>query len=195
MPWSWGRRPATAPAPTTPATPDASPPVDLDSFRAIADLAQKEYVNENDRTKTLDGKAGPLIGATGAATVFLIGTLIKPPDVIASHGGVWIVVYFSEVVLALLFLFLAQVGFLQSVAIRATFRRVRLNDWIDYAVMRQPGARTYAELAATYAEAVEVNTALNNAKAALQTKGLRCLLAGTIGLALIPATIVVAINL
>src|SRR5690349_10497042 len=96
MPWPWRR----LPPPSSPPSPPA-PPLDLGSTKAIAELAQKEYANENTRTSVLDGKAGPLIGATGAAIAFIIGVLVRPPDAIARRTDVPTVAYFAVIVLAL----------------------------------------------------------------------------------------------
>lgn len=61
--------------------------------------------------------------------------------------------------------------------------------------MRQPGWQTYSELTATYDRAIQFNTTLNDDKAGVQAKGLRSLLAGTICLAVIPATVLIVIVL
>lgn len=60
---------------------------ELHSFKIVADIAGKEYADENDRTKVLDAKAGPLIGATGAGITFLVGTIVRPPDGLSAARG------------------------------------------------------------------------------------------------------------
>lgn len=182
--WPWSRPSPVPPPPSTAAPP--APSVDLDSFKAIADLARREYTSENDRTKTLDGKAGTLLGATGAAIAFLSGTLFKPPDAItASHPGPTRL-YFGALILALVFLFFAELCFLLSVRVRQEFERLRLDAWVDFATMQEPGWQTYADLAEDYREAVAHNTRENNRKAHLQAIGLWLLLAGTICLIAVP---------
>jgi hypothetical protein len=180
---------------TTPVPPGDPPAVDLESFRIVCALAAQEYANENDRTKVLDAKAGPLIGATGAVIAFTIGTLVKPPDTITGTPGPATVVYFTAIVAALVCLILAQLSFLRSVAVRAQFRRVELASWVDLAVMRQPGWQTLSELASTYEAAVRENTRHNDRKARFQTVGVWLLLVGTIFLAVIPATVLTTIVL
>lgn len=126
MPW-----PRHRPSLPTPPAPPFPPPLDLGSTRAIADLAQKEYANENTRTTILDRKAGPLIGATGAAIAFIIGVLVRPPDSIAQRTDAPTVTYFVVIVLSLACLLIAQGHFLQSVRVRAQFRRMDLQAWVD----------------------------------------------------------------
>lgn len=176
--------------------PPAEPPgADEESFQIVAGLAAQEYANENERTKVLDAKAGPLIGATGAVIAFSIGTLVKPPDTITGTPGTTTVIYFTAIVASLVCLILAQLSFLRSVAVRAQFRRVELTSWVDLAVMRQPGWQTYSELASTYEAAVRENTRHNDRKANFQTVGVWLFLVGTIFLAAIPATVLTTIVL
>lgn len=188
--WPWSR-PSLPPRPL-PATPPA-PAVELESYRAVADLAQKEYANENDRTKVLDGKAGPLIGATGAAIAFIIGTVVKPPDVLANRTDAFTVAYYAVIAAALLLLAIAQVFFLLSVRVRSEFRRIDVSAWVDYTVMNLPSWEVQARLAATYEEATRANTVFNDRKSALQTRGVISLLAGVIVLLGVPMTIMVAV--
>ena len=189
MPWPW-RRPL---APSPPASPPP-PPLDLGSTKAIADLAQKEYANENTRTSVLDGKAGPLIGATGAAIAFIIGVLVKPPDSIAQRTDAPTVTYFAVVILSLVCLLIAQGHFLQSVRVRAQFRRMDLQAWVDYSAMELPEWHVQSTLAVGYRDATRVNTALNDTKATLQARGVWWLLAGTIALVvLVPGSVLWAI--
>lgn len=165
----------------------------MDSFKTVADLAQQEYANENDRTKVLDGKAGPLIGATGAAIAFIIGAVVKPPDTFASRNDVFTVVYFVVIVVALLLLAIAQVCFLWSIRIRSEFRRVDVSAWVDYAVMNRPSWELLARLAASYEQAIRANTVFNDRKAALQSRGVLFLLLGVVVLLGVPITIIIAV--
>ena len=52
---------------------------ELNSAKLIIDLARMTYAAENDRTKSLDAKAGGLLGATCAVLARLAGTVTRPP--------------------------------------------------------------------------------------------------------------------
>lgn len=86
----------------------------------------------------LDGKAGPLVGATGAAIAFIIGVLVRPPDAIARRTDAPTVAYFVVIVLSLGCLLVAQWHFLQSVRVRDAFKRMDLQAWVDYSAMELP---------------------------------------------------------
>jgi len=167
--------------------------LDLDPFKAIADLAQKEYANENDRTKVLDGKAGPLIGATGAGMAFILGAVVRPPDTINPSNAPVTIAYYAFVVGALTLLFIAEVFFLQSVRLRSQFQRIDVSAWVDFSVMQRPSWKIYADLAATYEAALRINTRFNDEKARLQAWGFRFLLGGTIVLLGVPSTVMYSV--
>lgn len=196
MPWPWFRPPflpAPPPAPAAPPAPATTPAVDLEPFRIIADLAAKEYANENDRTKVLDAKSGPLIGATGAAIAFLIGAIVKPPDVIVTPRGMPAVVYFSAILAALVLLVVAQIFFLSSVRVRKKFGRFDLAPYSTFDAAQRPAWHLYSLSAGTYTDLVRHNTSQNDRKALLQDIGLLFLLAGTLVLVAIPITALVTI--
>ena len=190
-----------SPQPDQPAPPQAEPAtqtptydrLDLESTKAIADMAQKEYANENDRTKSLDTKATALLAATSAGIAFISGTLFKPPDVIAhaTHGPT--LVYYGAIVVALLFFAVAEWFFLQSVRIRTEFERVDPGIWVLLSAMEEPARKTYADLAESYRHAVETNNLMNEKKASELTWGLRCLLWGTIALIVVLGAVVWAL--
>jgi hypothetical protein len=188
FPW-WLKRTPTAQV----ALPSQEPEIPIESYRTIADLAQKEYANENDRTKTIDGKAGALIGATGAAIAFIIGAVVKPPDVLSQRADVFAFAYYIAIAVALLLLFVAQVLFLLSARVRSEFRRVEVSAWVDFSIMNLAAWDVYARLAATYLDAIKANTDLNDRKAKLQTAGIAFLLFGVVGLLLVPGTIMVTL--
>jgi hypothetical protein len=187
-PWSQSTPPIASP-PVPPPAPVPVPTIDLESFKVIADVAQKEYANENGRTETLDRKAGTLLGATGAAIAFLSGTLFKPPGAITASSVGPTRLYFGSLILALLLLFFAELCFLLSVRVRQEFERLKLDVWVDFATMQEPGWQTYADLAEDYRKAVAHNTEENNRKARLQGRGVWLLLAGTICLIAVPVAV------
>lgn len=188
--WPWSRLAAPPPPLATPPAPVSAPVVDLESFKVIADVAQREYANENGRTETLDRKAGTLLGATGAAIAFLGGTLFKPPGALTASSVGPTRLYFGALILALVLLFCAELCFLLSVRVRREFERLRLDVWVDFATMQEPGWQTYADLAEDYRKAVAHNTEENNRKARLQGRGVWLLLAGTICLIAVPFAVV-----
>jgi len=54
-------------------------PVALETVKAIAELAAKEYANEIDIHKSLDTKSATWIAASGAVLIFALGTVGKIP--------------------------------------------------------------------------------------------------------------------
>ena len=89
-------------------------------------------------------------------------------------------------ILSLRLLFFAEICFLLSVRVRQEFERLKLDVWVDFANMQEPGWQTYADLAEDYRKAVAHNTEENNRKARLQGRGVWLLLAGTISLIAVP---------
>ena len=73
--------------------------------------------------------------------------------------------------------------------VRQEFERLKLDVWVDFANMQDPGWKTYADLAEDYRKAVAHNTAENNRKARLQGSGVWLLLAGTICLIAVPIAV------
>jgi hypothetical protein len=182
---SGGRKSVTAPR----AEPAA---LDPEALKIITDLAGKEYANENDRTKVLDAKSGPLIGATGAAIAFLVGAITKPPDSITSGKGVFPWFYYGSLLAAIALLILAQLYFLRSVRVRRTFERFDLGPYATFESARRAPTDLYSFIAGTYTNLVAHNTIQNDEKARLQDKGLIFLLIGILLLIFAPATVVLA---
>lgn len=139
-----------------------------ESTRVVLDLAAKDYADENDRTRALDGKTGPLIAVTGAAMLFVAGVLTKPPEGLGMFASG---LYFAGVGLSLFALVVAQVFFLVSLRTRE-FRRTDLGQWVLYSTMESEVSDIRAELAGTYESAVKHNSLLNEKKAIAYERGL-----------------------
>jgi hypothetical protein len=174
------------------ASDTAASSINLESLKVIADLAGKEYANENDRTKVLDAKSGPLIGATGAAIAFLVAAITKPPDAISTPGGRLTKVYYIAILGSIALLIVAQFFFLRSVRVRRTFKRFDLAPYATFESSRRPVLDIYAFVAGTYTALVAHNTLQNDRKARLQDIGLLFLLVGILSLIAVPITAAIA---
>lgn len=119
---------------------------------------------------------------------------MRPPDVVARRSDAPTVAYFVVIVLALGGLLVAQWYFLQSIRVRAEYRRMDLQAWVDYSAMELPEWHVQSTLAAGYRDATRANTGLNDRKARLQARGVWWLLAGTMALVvLVPGSVLWAI--
>jgi len=171
-----------ASVPPPPALPPALPtesPIALETVKAIAELAAKEYANENDTQKSLDTKTATWLGATGAVLIFTIGTLGKIPPTATlfgfDHRG-YAVAYAIVLGLAIAFLAGAQVCFVVAFRTRI-YRSMNVQAWTTYESARLPPIEAYIELAGEYHRTIQENREIGQRKVHAQRRGVeRCLL-------------------
>jgi hypothetical protein len=187
----WRRRPPppVPPVPAPPAPPE--PEISLETVKLIAEVAVREYANENDIQKGLDAKAATWIGATGAILILAIGTLGKIPVTGRLFGDrfAFEVGYTLAVGMAILLLVLAEVWFVRAFTVRI-YLRLDPGEWADFAEARHPPVDAYIRLAGDYSDIVRQNRTIGEAKASLQQAGVRWFLA-----ALLALLIVLGLNL
>jgi len=144
----------------------------LDTVKLIADLAAKEYANENDIQKSLDAKTATWIAATGAIIIFTIGTLGKVPTITAvgARHVEFVRIYSLEVIFAIMFLIAAEIFFIRAFTVRV-FRSMAVNDWTRYESAQLDPIDAYIELAGEYNQAIQANRNISRDKALYQKSG------------------------
>lgn len=162
-------------------TPEPEPTPE--TVQIIADLAVREYADENDHTKSLDGKIGPLMGVTGAIMVGVAGILARAPEAIPSF---WAGFYFAGICLVLGLLAGAEVFFLRALWIR-NYARPGLNNWATLDSLASDSTRVKVELIGTYRDAVNANAERNDNKASNCSVGLVLVTVGVTFLAVLLA--------
>lgn len=169
---------------------------DKESAQLVADLGKYALDSEADRGKSLDSKTTPLIAFAGAELVYVGGLLPKPlavrppwlqtwsfPDwASASAEAVRVGLALSAIAL----LCWALGCFFVVLRVRP-FPSMLLEHWATNEEMTKPVAALRVDLAATYANAVDVARASNRAKARWHNRGLRALVASTLLVALVTA--------
>jgi hypothetical protein len=174
--------------------PEADP-VDPGTVKAVADLLGKLYADEEDRRKSLDTKTATLLGADGVLIGLSLGTLTKPPDALANATTLpvpWAgtalavaeIVYFGALVVALACLLVADVLFVESLRVKQ-YGRPPLMPWFTASTAALTAEALFGRLAATYRDAISLNTTLNDRKVTRQEQGLWWFFAGLACLLLI----------
>ncbi|MCL4543752.1 MAG: hypothetical protein M1118_03995 [Chloroflexi bacterium] len=168
-------RPLPPPVPPAPAGPEIA----LETIKAIADLAAREYANDNDVQKGLDTKTATWIGATGAVLLFAIGTLGKLPaaGTLPGWGRIgYEIAYVAILGFALSFLVAAEVCFITAFRTRI-YRFMNVQSWATYDSARLPPVEAYIELAGEYNRTINENRDIGARKARFQRRGVeRCFL-------------------
>lgn len=163
--------------------PDDDPEVPdgltTDNARAVADFAATTYADENTRTKDLDGKAAPVIAATGAAILLAASSLVRVPDPLSSGQAI---AYFFGIVASIVFFILAQVCFLKTVAVR-TYYRVPIAEFTDPEAILQDTNWLFWRMSTRLERVVQLQHAENDKKAEWYQRGLRLLVFGVTVLA------------
>lgn len=145
-----------------------------ESIKIILEVALREYADENDRIKQLDGKTTPIVAATGAVLIFVAGAVARPPEAMAQF---WKGLYFGGVCLALLILSAAQVFFLVTLWGRS-FKRIKLAGFVTDEWMSVAPLELRRSLATKYRDLVVENAALSEQKAKAHKIGLTLLISG-----------------
>ncbi|MEW6308859.1 MAG: hypothetical protein AB1492_07405 [Bacillota bacterium] len=149
------------------------------SARILMELAAREYVDENDRSKALDARLTLLVPITAAAILFVGGILARPLGTLQPFASG---IHFSGVCLAAAFLLGAQACFIRALKTR-DFQRMGLGEWARTLNMEAPAADARAELASLYETAAANNSLINDKKTQFYETGLILASAGVLILA------------
>ncbi len=167
------------PPPALPPAPPTEPPIALETVKLIAEVATREYGNENELQKGLDTKTATWIGAAGAALIFAIGTLGKIPVAGNLLGGHlrFELAYVASLGAAIGLLALAEVWFVRAFTLRL-YLRLNPQEWATFEQARKRPLDAYIQLGGDYNAIVQENRAISKDKVALQRWGVGFFLGG-----------------
>lgn len=130
--------------------------LDPESCEAILDMAKTVYNEEADRFKQVETKTGITLGFVGVMVGVLITytSSLKIPKGQIAHA----VYSYSLQIIIIGLLTLSAIKFINAIKV-GIFNQVDINNVVDSDFAKDPPARVKLDLAATYQEAINSNSA------------------------------------